>query len=276
MTNWLFRALVVVVCLLVGVAHAEEVGTPTVDVLTYELGPGDVLDITVVGEEDMTGESRVAADGTVDLPHAGVVTVSGLTLDAALHRIESHLLSSGYLVRPQVLLTLKKAVSKRVEVTGGVVKPGIVTLERGRTTVSNLLVLAGGLVDPSTARADIWRDGASGRAVIPVDLEAIARGDASKDLEIQPGDYFVVPQPQQIFVDGQVQKPGGYPYRDGMTLTQAITAAGGATGLARMTAVQVRRGADQAVINVKRVMRGVESDYVLRPGDQVYVPESVF
>lgn len=268
--------LVLLVCFgRVAAASADDMGTIAVDVMTYVLGPGDVIDVEVVGEADMSGDKRVGADGSIELPYAGHVQVGGLTLDAATKLLTTRL-AEKVLVNPQVLVNLKMAVSKRVEVSGGVSKPGMVTLERGKTTVSDLVVLAGGLVDPSTARAEIWRDGPTGRIILTVDLEAIGRGELAADVEILPGDHFEVPQAQQVFVDGQVQKPAGYSYRDGMTLTQAIANAGGATGTARLTAVQIRRGSEQQVVNVKRVMRGAEADFMLRPGDQIYVPESVF
>ncbi len=270
-----FLAAACIVVAMISAAAADDMGTVAVDVLTYVLGPGDVIAVEVVGEPDMSGDKRVGADGSIELPYAGKVVVGGLTLDVATKLLTARL-AEKVLVNPQVLVNLKMAVSKRVEVSGGVTKPGMITLERGRTTVSDLIVLAGGLADPSTSRAEIWRDTENGRIIIPIDLEAIGRGGLAADVEILPGDHFEVPQAQQVFVDGQVEKPAGYSYREGMTLTQAIANAGGATGTARLTAVQIRRGSEQQVVNVKRVMRGAEADFMLRPGDQIYVPESVF
>lgn len=251
------------------------VGDTVVDTLTYQLGPGDVVHVEVVGEPDMSGDRRIGSDGTVDIAFAGPVAVGGLTLDQATAEI-TRVLGARYLTRPQVTLDILKLNSKRVELTGGVVKPGVYALSAGHTTVSDLIVRSGGLVDPATPRAEVWRDGVAGREVLPIDLESVNRGDVSADLELIAGDHLNVPPPPQVFVDGRVAKAGAYVYRDGMTITQAITNAGGFAGSARTTFVQLIRGTDHKRVNVKRILEGHENDILLRPGDQIYVPESAF
>lgn len=243
------------------------------DTLTYQLGPGDVLRVEIVGEPDMTGERRIAGDGTIDIAFAGRVKVAGLTLDAAVAEI-TRVVGARYVANPQVTLDIVRLNSKRIEVSGGVNKPGVYALSSGKTTVNDLLVRAGGLLDPATPKAEIWRDVPEGRQVIKVDLERISRGEVEADVEILDGDHLNVAPPQQVFVDGKVAKAGGYVYRDGMTITQAIANAGGFAGSARIRAVQLIRGTERIRVNVKRILDGHESDVVLRPGDQIYVPES--
>lgn len=259
-----------------GPAWAQPPGNVSVSVgPSYVLGPGDEVRIEVVGEPDMSGDRPVFPDGTIDLAYAGRVEIGGLTLTEATGRVRDHL-AEKVLVNPQVVLGIARLASKQVEVSGGVNKQGEYVLDRGDMRVSTLLVVAGGLVDPSTPRAEIWRDGPAGRQVIPVDLERIREGDFAADLEVLPDDHLVIPQPQQVFVDGQVEKPGGYLYRDGMTISQAVAQAGGEKGTAKTNSVQLLRGSERIEVNLKRIRRGVEADVVLRPGDQVYVPESVF
>lgn len=246
-----------------------------VDTLSYPLGPGDVLLVEVIGEPDMSGELRVAADQCLEIPYAGRVRVGGLTVDQAAVEI-TRVLGARFLTNPQVALDIVRLASKQVNVSGGLVEPGVYPITSGKTTVSSLVVRAGGLLDPATPHAEIWRDGEAGREVIAVDLEAIFRGEAAADLELMAGDYLSVPPPQQVFVDGKVAKAGGYVYRDGMTITQAIANAGGASGPAKVTAVQLLRGTERRKVNLKRILDGRDPDVVLRPGDQIYVPESVF
>jgi polysaccharide export outer membrane protein len=93
---------------------------------------------------------------------------------------------------------------------------------------------------------------------------------------VLPGDRLVIPEPKQVFVDGKVGKPGPYVYRDGMTITQALATAGGASETANTTRVQIRRGLDRVIVNVRRILAGNAADMQLRPGDIVYVPESIF
>lgn len=240
---------------------------------SYELGIGDVLRVDVVTDPEMSGSLPVGSDGTVDLPVAGRVKVVGYTLDGAKEQIEAHL-KDGYLKNPQVTLSVLKLVSKILKVTGGVATPGEYPMTSHHFLVSQLLVRSGGLVDPSTPTAEVWRDVAGQREVIPVDVVALSRGERAADLELIPGDTLVVPPAQQIFVDGNVQKPGGYMFRDGTTLSMAVAAAGGTNGTALTTKVKLIRGEEQQIVNLHRVLKGLDADVMLRPGDHVYIPES--
>ncbi|MDP2306383.1 MAG: polysaccharide biosynthesis/export family protein [Pseudomonadota bacterium] len=261
-------------CLLTALAaHAAE--NRSADVLTYPLGAGDEVRIDVVGELEMSGVFRIGVDGAVDIPYGGRVPVAGLTVDEATRAITAHL-AKNVLARPQVVLDMATYGSRMVNVTGGVMKPDSYAFEKGHTMVSDLLVRAGGLTDASATRAAITREVAGVVTNIPVDLERINAGDAAADLELRAGDRLYVPQVESVFVDGQVQKPGAISYRDGMTITQAITQAGSTLGTARKTAAYIMRGGERIPVNLKRIQSGEESDIVLRPSDRVYIPESAF
>lgn len=247
----------------------------TADVLTYPIGPGDELHLEIIGQPDMSGDLRVATDGTLTVPLAESVQVGGLTLDQARDAIVSHL-SQGYLRSPQVILDIKTYASREVDVTGGVVKPESYPLLAGQTRVSQILLEAGGLVDANAPQAEIWRDVEGTRQVIPVDLERLHKGDPGADLELMPGDHLFVPPVDQVFVDGQVAKPGAIAYRDGMSITEAIIQAGSATGAARLAGVYIMRDGQRIDVNVKKIMRAKLPDVILQPADRVYIPMSAF
>jgi polysaccharide export outer membrane protein len=263
-----------VFCLLMALGvHAAEGSSP--DVLTYPIGPGDEVRVDVVGEADMSGVFRVSGDGAIDIPYGGRVPLAGLTVDEAKRAITVHL-GKNVLARPQVVVDMETYGSRTVNVTGGVTKPDSYAFEKGRTTVSDLLVRAGGLADASATRATITREVAGSTQVIPVDLEQINAGNPEADVELRTGDRLHVPPVESVFVDGQVQKPGAISYRDGMTITQAITQAGSTLGTARKTAAYIMRGDERIPVNLKRIQSGEEADIVLRPSDRVYIPESAF
>lgn len=246
---------------------------PRGDRLTYQIGPGDVLTLEVIGEPDMSRTVRVAATGLVEVPLAGQVEIGGLTLDAATERITKHL-AARYLRNPQVVLDVQAYGSKRVDVSGAVGKPSPYYLDQGQTHVSDLLLKAGGLIDPNSTRAYLYRVEDGTQQVIPVDLERIFRGDMGANLEIQPGDMLHVPVNQNVYVQGSVEKAGAIPYRDGMTATQSLTYAGGAKATASMRGAYILRGNEKIPLNLKRILNGEESDIVLRPGDTIVLPES--
>ncbi len=85
---------------------------------------------------------------------------------------------------------------------------------------------------------------------------------------------------QKIFVFGEVQKPGTFVFEDGMTVIQAITVAGGFTKGAAQNSTSVTRlvdGQEQKIkVPVQDIALGKATNFVLRPGDIVYVPESLF
>jgi len=88
---------------------------------------------------------------------------------------------------------------------------------------------------------------------------------------------------RQVSVIGEVTKPGRYPYRDGMTLVEAIADAGGTTDSALLSSIQVTRSADAGESTVskrnfdvpfKDITLGRSADFALLPVDVVVVQES--
>src|SRR5437879_3539844 len=87
------------------------------------VGPGDVFEVRVFQEPDLSGVHRVAADGTIDFPLCGRVAVARLSA-AAVSDALVHCLSPRYLKNPQVSVFVREFNSKKVFVFGEVQKPG--------------------------------------------------------------------------------------------------------------------------------------------------------
>ncbi len=85
---------------------------------------------------------------------------------------------------------------------------------------------------------------------------------------------------KRITLLGQVQKPGSFPFIGEMTLLQAISLAGGLTGIAHSTKVNLTRqnkeGEQTVVVNVDAIQEGRATDIPLQAGDRIYVHERVF
>jgi polysaccharide export outer membrane protein len=88
---------------------------------------------------------------------------------------------------------------------------------------------------------------------------------------------------RQVSIIGEVKKPGRYAYRDGMTLVQAIADAGGTTGSALLSSMQVTRTLESTetrqskknfVVPFRDITLGRSADFPLLPGDVVVVQES--
>lgn len=85
---------------------------------------------------------------------------------------------------------------------------------------------------------------------------------------------------QRVYVLGQVQKPGTFPFKPSMTVIEAITLAGGFSQLASRNSVKVSRTVNNEDIVLKvpvgSISAGAASNLRLLPGDIVFVPEALF
>ena len=97
-------------------------GTPTAQ--EYTIGPGDVLKITVWGQDDLSKEYPVTLDGRVPFPLIGGVQAAGLTTTELARKLRD-LLEKDYLVNPQVLVAVKDYLSSKIHVIGEAEKPGL-------------------------------------------------------------------------------------------------------------------------------------------------------
>jgi polysaccharide export outer membrane protein len=85
---------------------------------------------------------------------------------------------------------------------------------------------------------------------------------------------------KKVSVFGQVQKPGTFKYEDRMTVIQAVSMAGGFTNLAAKDDTNVTRLVDgmerKYPVPVESIAQGQAKNFLLEPGDIIYVPESIW
>ncbi len=158
----------------------------------YVIGAGDVLQVFVWKEPDLTRDVTVRLDGRITLPLLGDVVAAGRTpsdLSAELGRQLARFVDA-----PMVTLGVAQATSARVYVLGQVAQPGTFPLT-GRTTVLQALALAGGLrefVKPE--RILVIREEPGLRAPLVVNYKRLEGGsDITQNLVLKPGDTILVP-----------------------------------------------------------------------------------
>ncbi len=161
-------------------------------------GPGDIFEVRLVGEADLSGTYRVAPDGTFDFPYCGRMTASGLIASEVASKLVSCLRDGKFMKDPQVVVLGKDVGGNR-----------------------------------------------------------------------------------KIMVLGYVNKAGPFPYVDNMSIIEAIADAGGFSNFAGQNQTSVIRpmpdGRDQRFkVPVQDIGLGRVQNFLLRPGDIVYVPESAF
>ncbi len=245
----------------------------------YVLGPGDSVEVTVFGENDLTRTVTIRPDGKINLPLIGDVQAAGLTPSQLSEQVRNGLRT--YLKNPQVSVSVREFHIERayVYLLGQVNRPGQVEIQKG-WTVMEVMGAAGG-VTPRAAlrRAVVIRRGTG--QTIPLDLDRLLlRGDRSANVAVEPGDIIMVPTLQnRVLVLGAVSRPGAYDLDEGGRLLDALAQAGGPTDRAQTSNIGViRSGQDGKPVvttfDMSKLVKGDGSqNMVLQNADVVYVPE---
>ncbi|MFO0582929.1 MAG: polysaccharide biosynthesis/export family protein [Anaeromyxobacter sp.] len=156
------------------------------------LGPGDVFEVRVYGEPELTGMYQVGADGSVVFPLCQRVEVGGLAPNDAAGRIRK-CLAERFIRDPQVTVMVKEYNSKKVFVFGEVQKPGTFTYEDGMSIVQ-AVTLAGGFTKTAAQNStSVTRRINGTEQKIRVTVQDIALGKAP-NFTLEPGDIVFVPE----------------------------------------------------------------------------------
>jgi len=154
--------------------------------------PGDVLEMRVYGEDELSGEFQVQDDGTVTFPLIGRVELRGKTQAEAARDIEAAF-AAGYLKDPNVTVVVLERQNVEISVLGQVGKPGSLPFV-DRLTLVQAISEAGGLTPLAAARrVKITRRTGNTTQTFEVSLPAITDG-REPDIVLQPGDIIFVPE----------------------------------------------------------------------------------
>src|SRR5690242_593748 len=259
----------------------------------FKLGPGDRLEIQILGDPTTRTTEVVGPDGKIYFNLLPGLDVWGLTLSETKARIEQEMLK--YMREPpQVSVTLRSVGSRQVWLLGRLNQPGIYPMT-GPMTLLEALAMAGGPVKPAELaslatgpmgvnfsqdiadlrRSFVIRDG----RMLPVDFYRLLKeGDMSQNIYLQPDDFIYLPSvvTREVYVLGAVLQPRSVACREQMSLVAAIADAQGTIKDAYLSHVAVVRGSlshpEIAVVDYKAIVRGRSPDVLLEPGDIVYVP----
>lgn len=235
----------------------------------YQIGPGDTLQVQVYGEPGLSGPFPVDDGGSLDFPLIGSVRVEGLTA-AEVGTLLRGKLVPGYLINPNVTVWLSAYHSQPVQVLGAVSKPGLYFLHKP-TTVLQILSEAGGVSKDGVNEVRITHGGMKDQVVVVPYDQLMTQGVG--EFALSAGDIVFVPQ-SLVSVMGRVGKPGEISFREGLTVSQSIAAAGGALSTAALGRVYILRGDERIRVNLRKILSGKGVDIVVKPGDRIFVPES--
>ncbi len=179
--------------LLMGVrsqALAQSTGEPS----NYKLTANDLLDFRVFQEPELDAVIRLSGDGTASFPLVGTVAIGGMTVGEAIETLRARY-KDGYLVSPQVSLTVRTYAKQRFTVLGQVQKPGAYEMQ-GTEEVSLLqaIGLAGGytrIADPSNITVK-RRESDGKERVIRFNAKRMAKGGDDASFMLKAGDVVTV------------------------------------------------------------------------------------
>jgi len=222
----------------------------------YLLASGDQIRIHVFGEDELNMEVRLDSTGEINYPFLGKMRVTGLSVD----ELESRLirgLKNGYLLSPQVNVSIVE--HRKFFIEGEVKSPGGYPYVPG-LTVRKAISLAGGFTEfAAREQFKVRYDKSPHKAIIVRAGTPVGAGDT------------IAVEKSIFYIDGEVSKPGSYPFQPGLTLREAISLAGGLTERASKTNINItskagkQRPVSDAVMGTK-----------INLGDSILIKQSFF
>jgi polysaccharide biosynthesis/export protein len=242
------------------------------------IGPGDLIQVSVMDTPEMEQQVRVTDDGTAPLAYIGNTHVGGLTPAAAASTIQGALIEKHIMHRPQVTVRMMELATQDVSVLGQVHTPGTYSITTPQT-ILKVLSLAGGLTEAADRHVTVKRSRSAQQ------LNYYVSNDAEEALSdvvmVYPGDTVLVSRAPMVYVMGDVNRPGGYAIATNdarLSVLQLIAMAGSANKTSVQSRVRLIRTTDhgqvELPVRLDQMEKGKHQPLMLQANDIVYVPFS--
>ena len=236
----------------------------------YQVGPGDVIDVQLYGHENETYQLVVGRNGQINFPRLGPISVAGQLFSAVSSQIESRV--DHQLIGVHASVTMSQTRSIQVFVMGDAFRPGVYTVS-GLATITSALYAAGGISRTgSLRRVQLIRDG---QVIDTLDLyDLLIHGSTRNDETLLQGDVvFVPPIGNTVSIDGEVQRPAIYEFKNARSPAQIIALAGGLrpnADIADATVTRILRNGERIVLPLKLGPGGIAEG--VQNGDYIHIP----
>lgn len=261
----------------------------------YRIAVGDILEIYVLGDEDISAENVIVApDGRIYYAFLDGIPAQGRTVSEVKNEITSRL--AHLFINPDVSVVPKVQSDQTFRILGRVAKPGLYFIQ-GSLRLRDAIGMAGGVLTQNPYEDTDWSNVyysqvsvadlkksfiARGDNKLDVDFEKLLlEADNSQNIYVHPGDYIYISPTgiREVYILGNVKLPRALPWTGSMTVTQAIASAGGfpigGPYAADVNKVIVLRGPLKCPcvirINLWEIIDGEARDLYLKPGDIVFV-----
>jgi len=252
-------------------ALATKISNPELELTKlYKVGPGDVLDVRV-GDDASPRSSLFTITPAGYLEYPGIpepLQVTGLTVEDVGTRITDELKRRSLAPRGNIAVGVRDYVSHTILVSGLVKEPGTKILRR--EAIPLYVVVADAQPLPEAARLTLVRNDSA--EVFNIDLAQ----PEDMNLLVHPGDVvtLLAGATQFFYISGEVKSPGEKTYRRGLTLTQAIIAAGGLTPKSKEARLARDDGKGFLVVTrykLKDIDSGKLPDPIIQAGDRLTI-----
>jgi len=297
------------VCALAGSVYAQESQSqqtsapppsPSMDVQgtkTYLLGPGDVVDIRVFGQPDLTSSAQVDSDGNLSaLPFLEMPIRAKCRTDKDVQK-DITVAYAKFINNPQVSVRVSEKNSRQPATVFGAVRQATRVEMKRKVRLNELMAVSGGFTERAAGTIQILHteplmcpEAGEEAEAAPIDgtriplqvvtISDLRSGKPEANPVIRPGDYVLVTEAEPVYITGAVLSPGGIYLRDGLTLSRALAMVGGARKEAKLNDVKIYRQIpgstkqDIIHVDVAAIRKNSQSDFILQPYDTIEVGES--
>jgi polysaccharide export outer membrane protein len=261
---------------------AQQSGSPATGVAApIRIGAGDLIELTMFENPDLSGRFRVDENGDATIPLIGTVHVEGATAEEAAAMIEKRFVEEQILqpAESHATIYISEYATQGITVNGEVRAPGVYPA-LGVRMLNDVISAAGGVTLTASSKVIITHKGDSANS-ISADYNPSALNPVIPNVQIFPGDTVIVPRAGIVYVVGDVIRAGVYVLdgRQTLTIEEIMALAGGSGRAAALKRVQLVRtmidGRKEAItIPVNLIYKGKAPDVALKDGDILYVPTS--
>ena len=166
---------------------------PLAEPQTYVLSPNDVVQVKIYQEDDLETKMRIGKDGTTSFPLIGVINLGGKTVAQAADLIRARL-ADGYLVNPQITVSVIEYAKRRFTVLGQVQKPGTYEIPNEESmTFLQAVAMAGGYTRLANRGSVTVTRMVGGKKInFNLDLKSATSDLNTQPFEILPDDTITV------------------------------------------------------------------------------------
>ena len=308
-TNKSLLLAIAFVCVFAGSAFAQESQSqqtsapppsPGLDIQgikTYLLGPGDVVDVRVFGQPELSSTAQVDSDGNLSaLPFLETSIRAKCRTDKDLQK-DITIAYAKFINNPQVSVRIAERNSRQPATVFGAVRQATRVEMKRKVRLNELMAVSGGFTERAAGTIQILHteplmcpEAGEEREAAPIDgtriplqvvrISDLRAGKLDANPVIRPGDYVLVTEAEPVYITGAVMSPGGVYLRDQLTLSRALAMVGGVKKEAKLNEVKVYRqvagatNSEPIVVDVAAIKKNQKPDFVLQPYDIIEVGES--